>query len=252
MDWLDSQREQEKEKNFCHLATTDYVIIESVPPLVAKGDDVLFLVHNLPENIQALAWFKGRTNEKDAIALYDLHNNASVPGAVHSGRNTIYHNGSMLIENTSEKDEGYYTLRTYDEHAEIVSTTLTYLHVQDFLWNCGRHATSAQPTVESVPPSVAEGGNVTLLIHNLPENLHGFVWFKGVSVLWEHEIARYTIGRSSSDTGPAHSGRETLNSDGSLTIHNVTRNDTGLYTLRIVSADMKSEEAHAQLQVDSE
>ncbi|XP_051063675.1 carcinoembryonic antigen-related cell adhesion molecule 3 [Phodopus roborovskii] len=238
--------------SFWHLATTAHVTVttESVPPLVAKGDDVLVLVHNPPENVQIFAWFKGLTNMKDAIALYGVFNNVSGPGPAHSGRETIYRNGSLLIENLTKKDTGFYTLRTYDEHIKVITTTSTYLHVQDFLWNCGRHATSAQPTVESVPPSVAEGGSVTLLIHNLPENLQGFVWFKGISVFWEHEIARYTIGRSSSDTGPAHSGRETLNSDGSLTIHNVTRNDTGLYTLRLMSTDMKSEEAHAQLQVD--
>ncbi|CAH7392665.1 Psg29 [Phodopus roborovskii] len=239
--------------SFWHLATTAHVTVttESVPPLVAKGDDVLVLVHNPPENVQIFAWFKGLTNMKDAIALYGVFNNVSGPGPAHSGRETIYRNGSLLIENLTKKDTGFYTLRTYDEHIKVITTTSTYLHVQDFLWNCGRHATSAQPTVESVPPSVAEGGSVTLLIHNLPENLQGFVWFKGISVFWEHEIARYTIGRSSSDTGPAHSGRETLNSDGSLTIHNVTRNDTGLYTLRLMSTDMKSEEAHAQLQVDT-
>ncbi|XP_005081949.2 pregnancy-specific glycoprotein 22-like [Mesocricetus auratus] len=237
---------------FCHLSNTAHVTvtIESVPPLVAKGDDVLFLVHDLPENAQILAWFKGLTNMKDAIALYGLFNNVSGPGPVHSGRETIYRNGSLLIEKLTEKDTGFYTIRTYNEHIKIVSTTSTYLHVQDFLWNCGRHATSAQPTIESVPPSVAEGGNVTLLIHNLPENLEGFVWFKGISVFWKNEIARYTKGSKSSITGPAYSGRETLNSDGSLLLHNVTQSDTGLYTLRIMSTDMKSEEAHVQLQVD--
>ncbi|EGW13725.1 Carcinoembryonic antigen-related cell adhesion molecule 5 [Cricetulus griseus] len=234
---------------FYHLSTTAHVIIESVPPLVAKGDDVLFLVRDLPENIQTLAWFKGLTNTTDKIAEYGLFNNVTEPGSVHSGRETIYLNGSLLIEKLTEKDIGFYTLRTYDEHAKIVSTTPTYLHVQDFLWNCGRHATSAQPTIESVPPSVAEGGNVTLIIHNLPENLEVFVWFKGTSVLWEHEIARYIVGSKSSITSPANTGRETLNSDGSLVLHNVTQNDTGLYTLRIQSTDLKSEEAHVQLQV---
>lgn len=56
----------------------------------------------------------------------------------------------------------------------------------DFLWNCGHHATSAQPSIESVPPIPAEGGSVRLLIHHLPENLQGFAWFKGMSVFRDH------------------------------------------------------------------
>lgn len=51
--------------------------------------------------------------------------------------------------------------------------------------------------------------------------------------------------------GPANTGRETVNSDGSLVLRNVTKNDIGLYVLRIQCADMKSEEAHVQLLVNS-
>ncbi|KAH0507568.1 Carcinoembryonic antigen-related cell adhesion molecule 5 [Microtus ochrogaster] len=51
--------------------------------------------------------------------------------------------------------------------------------------------------------------------------------------------------------GPAYSGRETLNSDGSLQLHSVSQKDHGLYILRIVRADGKDEEAKVQLQVDS-
>ncbi|XP_005371111.1 pregnancy-specific glycoprotein 22-like [Microtus ochrogaster] len=111
--------------------------------------------------------------------------------------------------------------------------------------------TTAQPTIESVPPIVAEGENVRLFIHNLPENFQGFVWFKGISVFRDHEVARYTLKERSSVMGPANTGRETANSDGSLVLRNVTKNDTGLYALRIECADMKSEEAHVQLLVNS-
>ncbi|OBS81478.1 hypothetical protein A6R68_20320, partial [Neotoma lepida] len=119
-----------------------------------------------------------------------------------------------------------------------------------FLWNCGRVSTSGQPTIEPVPPIVAEGGSVLLLIHNLPENLEVFIWFKGINVLWSHEVARYKMNEKLSIHGPAYSGRETLNSDGSLLLHNVTRKDAGLYTLRILCRDLKSEESHVLLRVN--
>ncbi|KAH0503905.1 Carcinoembryonic antigen-related cell adhesion molecule 3 [Microtus ochrogaster] len=218
---------------------------------MAEGDDILFLVDNLPEKTVTLVWFKGLTNMKAVIAIYGRHINLSASGPLHSGRETIYYNGSLLIKKFTQKDTGFYTLRSYDKYLNIISTTFTYVHVHDFLWNCGRHATSAQPTIESVPPIAAEGGSVRLLIHNLPENLQGFVWFKGMSVFRDHEIARIMTDMNSSVTGPAHSGRETLNSDGSLLLYNVTQNDAGLYTLRIMSTDLKSEEAHVQLHVNS-
>lgn len=111
--------------------------------------------------------------------------------------------------------------------------------------------TSAQLTAESVPTSVAEGASVLLLVHNLPENLRAIFWYKGAIVFKDLEVARYMIAKNSSVPGPAHSGRETMYSNGSLLIQNVTRNDVGFYTLWTLSTDLKAKAEHVQLQVDS-
>lgn len=113
-----------------------------------------------------------------------------------------------------------------------------------------RPPTSAQLTVESVPPSVAEGASVLLLVHNLPENLQAIFWYKGVILFKDLEVARYVIAKDSSVPGPAHSGRETVYSNGSLLLQNVTWNDTGFYTLRTLSTDLRTKVAHVLLQVD--
>ncbi|XP_027287151.1 pregnancy-specific glycoprotein 22-like [Cricetulus griseus] len=234
-----------------HLCTTAHVTVDSVPPLVAEGDDILFLVHDLPENLIVFAWFKGLTNSTQDIALYILHNNLSQPGPAHSGRETIYRNGSLLFEKVTRKDTGFYTLKTYNRYRQMVSTTTMYLNVHAFLWKCGRPPTSAQPTIESVPPSVAEGGNVLLLVHNPPENIVGFVWFKGKidskNLLATHHLPE----RRPTVWGPAHSGRETVHSDGSLLLRDVTQEDSGLYTLQIVRTDTQLEQAQVQLQVNT-
>ncbi|CAO2626816.1 Carcinoembryonic antigen-related cell adhesion molecule 15, partial [Lemmus lemmus] len=114
-----------------HLSTNAHVTIEKVPTLVAEGDNVIFHVHDLPENITTLAWFKGLRNTTQGITAYAPLLNLSRPGPVYSGRETIYHNGSLLIENVNPMDTGFYTLRTYNTHGTRTSVTSTYLQVHE-------------------------------------------------------------------------------------------------------------------------
>lgn len=119
------------------------------------------------------------------------------------------------------------------------------------LFTCGHPPPSSQPTIELVPPRVAEGASVLLLVHNLPENIKYLFWYKGVFAVKIFEIARQIRELDSSVQGPIHSGRELLFINGSLLLHNVIWNDTGFYTLRILTTDLKAEIAHVKLQVDS-
>ena len=65
------------------------------------------------------------------------------------------------------------------------------------------------------------------------------------------EIARHIKATNSSVPGPAHTGRETVFSNGSLLLQEVMQSDTGFYTLRTMSTDLKDEVAHVQLYMDS-
>ncbi|KAK7797349.1 hypothetical protein U0070_017123, partial [Myodes glareolus] len=233
-----------------HLSTAVHITTDSVTTRVVEGENVLFLVHDLPVKTKSLVWFKALRNMTEEIAAYALPYNLSRPGPLYSGRETIYHNGSLMIENVTLKDTGFYILRTYNRRKKIISTTTMYLQVNAFLWNCGRLATSGQPTIESVPSIVVEGESVLLIVHNPPENIKVFAWFKGMVVFKSQEVARYTIEKKSTVWGPAHSGRETLYKDGSLLLQGVTQKDAGFYTLAILRTDMRSEEAHVQLQVN--
>ncbi|CAO2626748.1 Pregnancy-specific glycoprotein 22 [Lemmus lemmus] len=62
---------------------------------------------------------------------------------------------------------------------------------------------------------------------------------------------RHLPGRKPIVLGYEYSGRETLNSDGSLMLHGVSQKDNGLYILRIMKAYGKSEDVQVQLQVDT-
>ncbi|XP_077839248.1 pregnancy-specific beta-1-glycoprotein 2-like isoform X2 [Macaca mulatta] len=93
--------------------------------------------------------------------------------------------------------------------------------------------TTAQVTIEAQPTKLSEGKDVLLLVHNLPQNLTGYSWYKGQIIDLQHYITAYTIDTEMIVLGPAYSGRETVYSNASLLIQNVTKNDTGSYTIQI-------------------
>ncbi|XP_033053321.1 carcinoembryonic antigen-related cell adhesion molecule 1 isoform X3 [Trachypithecus francoisi] len=109
--------------------------------------------------------------------------------------------------------------------------------------------TTAQLTIESRPFNVAEGKEVLLLAHNLPQNIFGFSWYKGERVDAKRLIVAYVTRTQQTTPGPAHSGRETIYSNASLLIQNVTQNDTGSYTLQAIKEDLVNEEATGQFRV---
>uniref|UniRef100_A0A2I3SWE8 Ig-like domain-containing protein n=1 Tax=Pan troglodytes TaxID=9598 RepID=A0A2I3SWE8_PANTR len=98
-------------------------------------------------------------------------------------------------------------------------------------WNL---PTTAQVMIEAQPPKVSEGKDVLLLVHNLPQNLTGYIWYKGQIRDLYHYITSYVVDGQIIIYGPAYSGRETVYSNASLRIQNVTREDAGSYTLHII------------------
>ncbi|NP_473401.1 pregnancy-specific beta-1-glycoprotein 25 [Mus musculus] len=233
------------------LPTTARVIIHSLPLQVVEGENVLLHVYNLPENLLGLAWYRGLLNLKLGIALYSLQYNVSVTGPEHSGRETLHRNGSLWIQNVTQEDTGYYTLRTISKNGKLESNTSMFLQVYSSTFICGHPFFPAKLTIESVPPSVAAGGSVLLRVHNLPEHLQSLFWYKGLIVFNKVEIARYRTAKNSSEPGHAHSGRETVYSNGSLLLQDVTWKDTGFYTLRTLNRYRKMKLAHIYLQVDT-
>ncbi|KAL4694714.1 hypothetical protein H8957_016174, partial [Semnopithecus entellus] len=109
---------------------------------------------------------------------------------------------------------------------ELLLTVLLFI-----FWNL---PTTAQVTIEAQPTKVSEGKDVLLLVHNLPQNVTGYIWYKGQIMDLHQFITAYTIDTDTIIFGPAYSGRETVYSNASLLIRNVTQNDTGSYTIQII------------------
>ena len=101
------------------------------------------------------------------------------------------------------------------------------------LLTCWLLSTTASVTIQS-PKHVVEGENILLQVDNLPENLLAFAWYRGLTN-WRLTIAVYLLDYSTSMTGPEHSDREILYSNGSLWIQNVTQEDTGYYIFQTIS-----------------
>uniref|UniRef100_A0A8D2FQM6 Ig-like domain-containing protein n=1 Tax=Theropithecus gelada TaxID=9565 RepID=A0A8D2FQM6_THEGE len=99
-------------------------------------------------------------------------------------------------------------------------------------WN---PSTTAQVMIEAQPTKVSEGKDVLLLVRNLPQKVAAYVWYKGQIMDFHQFITSHTIDPERIIFGYAYSGRETLYSNGSLLIRNVTKQDTGSYTVKIMN-----------------
>ncbi|XP_077839125.1 cell adhesion molecule CEACAM1 isoform X1 [Macaca mulatta] len=112
--------------------------------------------------------------------------------------------------------------------------------------------TTAQLTIEAVPSNAAEGKEVLLLVHNLPQDPLGYNWYKGETVDANRRIIGYVIATQVNISGPADSGRETIYPNATLLMQNVTRNDTGSYTLQVITLNLVNEEVTGQFSVHPE
>ncbi|KAK1330135.1 hypothetical protein QTO34_010321 [Cnephaeus nilssonii] len=109
--------------------------------------------------------------------------------------------------------------------------------------------TTAQLTIESVPPNAAQGKDVLLRVHNLPGNLGSFNWYKGEIVDSNLQILSYVIDTQTTILGPAYSGRETIYPNGSLLFQKVTLKNTGYYTLQATDKGFQTKQVTGQLHV---
>ncbi|XP_036202652.1 carcinoembryonic antigen-related cell adhesion molecule 21-like [Myotis myotis] len=64
----------------------------------------------------------------------------------------------------------------------------------------------------------------------MPPNVTGFMWYRGEGAKFKDNIAGFRMS-TGHRAGPAYSGREQINFDGSLLIKKVTLKDTGIYTV---------------------
>ncbi|XP_049643467.1 carcinoembryonic antigen-related cell adhesion molecule 6-like [Suncus etruscus] len=77
----------------------------------SEGNDVLLLVHNLPENVTQLDWFRDKCQPDKNIGTLTLNPENISNGPANRDRETIYPNGSLLIRNLIKQDTGIYLIK---------------------------------------------------------------------------------------------------------------------------------------------
>eukprot|EP00069_Balaena_mysticetus_P014835 bmy_22412T0 len=187
---------------FWNLPTTAHLTIESVPFNAAEGTDVLLLVHNVTGDLLGYGWYRGERVEKNQlIASRRIDGSANATGPAHSGRETMYPNGSLLFQNVTQNDTGYYTLLITKNDLQIESVT-GQLHVYPVL---------PKPVITSNNSNPKEQEDTVVLTcgPETPNTSHMW-WINNQSL--------------------PNSTRLELSEDSrTLTLFHVTRNDTGPY-----------------------
>ncbi|XP_039705889.1 carcinoembryonic antigen-related cell adhesion molecule 6-like isoform X2 [Pteropus medius] len=187
---------------FWNLPTTAQPTLESLPSNAVEGKDVLLLVHNLPVDITGYSWYKGASVDRNRlIASYVIGSQENNPGPGYSARETIYPNGSLLFQNVTLKDTGYYTLQIIKKNLLNEEVT-AQLRVYPAL---------STPNITSNNSDPVEDKDLVVLTCE-PET-------QNTTYLWL--VNRQNI---------SDSARLKLSKDNrTLTLLRVTRNDTGPY-----------------------
>ncbi|XP_064149565.1 carcinoembryonic antigen-related cell adhesion molecule 8-like [Loxodonta africana] len=172
--------------------------------------EMMFLLpHNPSADPLFCVWYEGESIGNDKIASYIPQAQSNDSGPAYTGRETIYHNGSLLFQNVTLNHSGVYTLQitTILGDSEILAGQICA-----YFWYLTAELPTPFITSNSCNP-VEDQDFVTLRCDPKTQN---------TTYLW-------LINNQSLPD----SARLEMSSDNRfLTIHSVIRNDTGPYEYR--------------------
>uniref|UniRef100_A0A8C4LBU2 Immunoglobulin V-set domain-containing protein n=1 Tax=Equus asinus asinus TaxID=83772 RepID=A0A8C4LBU2_EQUAS len=123
--------------NFWKPPTAAQHTIESVPPNAVVGKDAILFVTNLPENLLGYVWYTGdRVEPKLQILSYVIDSSEITPWPRYNGQEKIYPDGSLLFQNATQEDTGYYILQVLKRTLTLlyeVGTRQLHIHRESFL-----------------------------------------------------------------------------------------------------------------------
>ncbi|VFV18376.1 Hypothetical predicted protein [Lynx pardinus] len=124
------------------------------------------LLNSLPR--PGYGWFKGTTIDPHReIVSYAPDSQEINPGYAHSGRETLYLNGSLLFQNINLKDTGYYTLQIIKRNVQVERVTGQLRVYQQVL----------QPTVHASNTTATEHKDSVVLTCSTNNKKVSIRWF---------------------------------------------------------------------------
>ena len=104
----------------CNPLTSSQLMIQPLPQYPAEGESIFLQVHNLPEDVNAFFWYKSK-NRKPVLRIveYVATTHSITWGLAHKRRGMVYLNGSLTLQNVTEKDAGMYTLEVLNKNFDI-------------------------------------------------------------------------------------------------------------------------------------
>uniref|UniRef100_A0A8C5P0S8 Carcinoembryonic antigen-related cell adhesion molecule 1 n=1 Tax=Jaculus jaculus TaxID=51337 RepID=A0A8C5P0S8_JACJA len=138
---------------FWNVAATAQLTVEAVPPNAVEGQDALLPAHSEGQKFYGYIWYKGsQVHESHLIIRHIIRSNITVTGPAYTGRETVYPNGSLLLQNLTLNDSGVYTLQKVDE----------VLQSQNVVVKLSVYQPVTQPSIQTINSTVAEDDSVTL------------------------------------------------------------------------------------------
>ncbi|XP_040590254.1 carcinoembryonic antigen-related cell adhesion molecule 1 isoform X2 [Mesocricetus auratus] len=178
------------------------VTVEAVPTHVAEGANVLLQVHNLPTTLQVFYWYKGDTlADSNEIARFIISSSTNSTGPAHTGRETIYQNGSLLFQNVMQNDTGTYTFHMLTANFDNPTKSLQFYV----------HAPLPKPNITSNNSNPMEGEDSVALMCEPETQNTVYLWRINGQSLSEGDRLKLSIDNRT------------------LTLLTVVRTDTGPY-----------------------
>ncbi|XP_056652981.1 carcinoembryonic antigen-related cell adhesion molecule 3-like isoform X1 [Monodelphis domestica] len=103
------------------LASLAQLSIVSIPSHGTVGSNITLSVHGIPKEPQNYSWFRQMPKESNKIVSYAVRSGEQTQGLNHTGRESIFPNGSLFIINVTSNDNGAYIVQVTTEDSKPVS-----------------------------------------------------------------------------------------------------------------------------------
>ncbi|OBS69666.1 hypothetical protein A6R68_01793, partial [Neotoma lepida] len=179
------------------------VTLEAVPPHVVEGNNVLLLLHNTPPGALNFFWFRANPDGSNReLGRRAMHSSRMQTGPAYTGRETIYPNGSLLLQNVTQEDARTYKILVTGGQSK---TATVQFHVHTLLTN---------PKITSKISHTWEGSPVALMCEPKTQNTT-HLWRRNGQSLSEEDRLKLSEGNRvlillsvvRTDTGPYECAR---------------------------------------------